>query len=91
MAIVDLENIKGKFEAGDSPGRQDYIDMIDTLAATPDISGKQDIVSGVASQSGNSGKYLTTDGNITSWATVSGGSSAEYDSDQNILTNQIFG
>jgi hypothetical protein len=36
MAIVDLENIKGKFEAGDSPGRQDYIDMIDTLAALPE-------------------------------------------------------
>ena len=38
MAIVDLENIKGKFEAGDSPGRQDYIDMIDTLAALPALT-----------------------------------------------------
>jgi hypothetical protein len=32
MAIVDIENIKSKFEAGDNPGRQDYIDMIDTLS-----------------------------------------------------------
>ena len=29
----------------------------------------------IADQTGNSGKYLTTDGSVTSWATVSGGSS----------------
>ena len=45
MAIVDLENIKGKFESRDSPGRQDYLDLIDTLAATPDISGKAPLAS----------------------------------------------
>jgi len=39
MAIVDIENVKAKFEAGDSPRSSDYIDMIDTLAAMPDISG----------------------------------------------------
>lgn len=35
MAIVDIENIKAKFESGDSPRSSDYIDMIDTLAALP--------------------------------------------------------
>jgi len=45
MAIVDIENVKAKFEAGDSPRSSDYIDMIDTLAAMPDISGKAPIAS----------------------------------------------
>jgi len=39
MSIVTVEQIKAKFEGGDSPRSTDYIDMIDTLAATPDISG----------------------------------------------------
>ena len=45
MAIVELENVKSKFESRDSPGRQDYLDLIDTLAATPDISGKAPLAS----------------------------------------------
>jgi hypothetical protein len=49
MAIVEISDLKTKFEPGDNPGRQDYLNLIDTLAATPDISGKQDIVSGVSS------------------------------------------
>jgi hypothetical protein len=36
MAIVNIENIKAKFEAGDYPRSSDYIDMIDTLAALPE-------------------------------------------------------
>jgi hypothetical protein len=35
MAIVNIENIKAKFEAGDHPRSSDYVDMIDTLAALP--------------------------------------------------------
>jgi hypothetical protein len=38
MAIVNIENIKAKFEAGDYPRSSDYIDMIDTLAALPETS-----------------------------------------------------
>ena len=34
MAIVNIESIKSKFEAGDYPRSSDYIDMIDTLGAT---------------------------------------------------------
>jgi hypothetical protein len=45
MAIVNIENIKSKFEGGYYPRSSDYIDMIDTLAATPDISGKAPIAS----------------------------------------------
>ena len=53
MAIVNIENVKAKFEAGDSPRSSDYIDMIDTLAAMPDISGKQDTASAVSNAGGS--------------------------------------
>jgi hypothetical protein len=44
------------------------------------------------SQSGNSGKYLTTDGTNTSWGTVSGGSSSPLvQSDTVISTNYSLG
>lgn len=59
MPIVDLNTIKSKFEAGDRPGVSDYINMIDTLAATPDISGKQDVIS-VATQSSWTGAVTLT-------------------------------
>jgi hypothetical protein len=36
MAIVNIEDIKAKFEAGDYPRSSDYINMIDTLAALPE-------------------------------------------------------
>ena len=36
MAIVNVESIKAKFEAGDSPRSSDYVDMIDTLASLPE-------------------------------------------------------
>jgi hypothetical protein len=39
MAIVNIETIKSKFEAGDYPRSSDYIDMIDTLASLPEGSG----------------------------------------------------
>ena len=39
MAIVNIENIKSKFEAGDYPRSSDYIDMIDTLASLPEGGG----------------------------------------------------
>ena len=39
MAIVSIEDIKAKFEAGDYPRSSDYIDMIDTLAALPESMG----------------------------------------------------
>jgi hypothetical protein len=38
MAIVNIENVKAKFESGDNPRSSDYIDMIDTLAALPETS-----------------------------------------------------
>jgi hypothetical protein len=40
------------------------------------------------SQSGNTGKYLTTDGSTTSWGTVA---APDYTSDQAVLSSQIFG
>lgn len=35
MAIVSVEDLKTKFESGDSPRSADYINLIDTLAALP--------------------------------------------------------
>ena len=49
MAIVEIESVRSKFEPGDSPKGSDYLDLIDTLAALPDISGKQDVVANVSS------------------------------------------
>jgi hypothetical protein len=36
MGIITIEQLKAKFEGGDSPRSSDYIDMIDTLAALPE-------------------------------------------------------
>ena len=49
MAIVEIELVRSKFEPGDSPKGSDYLDLIDSLAALPDISGKQDVVANVSS------------------------------------------
>ena len=42
----------------------------------------------VPSQTGNSGKYLTTNGTASSWGTVP---APNYEDDQAILSSQIFG
>ena len=55
MAIVNIENVKAKFEAGDSPRSSDYIDMIDTLASLPAVEN------------------------------------AVYDTDQAVISMQVFG
>lgn len=39
-------------------------------------------------QTGNGGKFLTTDGSALSWGTAGGGAA---DDDQNIIANQVFG
>ena len=57
MAIVNIESIKSKFEAGDSPRSSDYVDMIDTLASLPE----------------------------------GGGGSSAPDSDQAVISMQVFG
>jgi hypothetical protein len=45
MAIITVEQLKSKFEGGDYPRSTDYINLIDTLAAMPDISAKAPIAS----------------------------------------------
>jgi hypothetical protein len=45
-------------------------------------------VDALPSQTGNTGKYLTTDGTTSSWGTVP---APNYEDDQAILANQIFG
>jgi len=49
MAIVNIELIKAKFEAGDSPRSSDYVDMIDTLAALPEGGAVYDTAQAVIS------------------------------------------
>lgn len=46
-----------------------------TSSNTADIITKSYVDAVTPSQTGNSGKYLTTDGSVTSWGTVAGGSS----------------
>jgi hypothetical protein len=36
MAVITIDQLKTKFEAGDAPRSTDYIDLIDTLAVVPD-------------------------------------------------------
>jgi hypothetical protein len=36
MAVITIEQLKTKFESGDSPSRADYLDLIDTLAVLAD-------------------------------------------------------
>ena len=38
MAIITIEQLKSKFESGDSPRSVDYINLIDTLYSIPDDS-----------------------------------------------------
>jgi hypothetical protein len=46
MAIVSVEALKTKFEAGDRPVKQDYLNLIDTLATLPEggVEGPQGVV-----------------------------------------------
>jgi hypothetical protein len=53
MAIVNIENVKAKFESGDNPRSSDYIDMIDTLAALPE--GGNIVLNGVGAPSAETG------------------------------------
>jgi hypothetical protein len=39
MSIITIEQLKTKFESGDWPRSTDYMDMIDTLAALPEVGG----------------------------------------------------
>jgi hypothetical protein len=39
MAVRTLAQVKAKFESGDAPRSTDYVDLIDTLAALPDVQG----------------------------------------------------
>ena len=61
MAIISIEQLKTKFESGDSPRSTDYINMIDTLAALPEGGGAGSTVlngSGVpSSELGSNGDF----------------------------------
>jgi hypothetical protein len=76
MAIVNIENIKAKFEAGDYPRSSDYIDMIDTLASLP---------------AGGTGPQGPAGANGANGATGAAGTDAVYDTDQAVISMQVFG
>ena len=54
MARLDIEGIKAKFETGDKPNGQDFIDLIDTLISQATDLGtagnNESVVSGIESQ-----------------------------------------
>ena len=82
MAIVNIENIKAKFEAGDYPRSSDYIDMIDTLAALPENGTGPQGPQGPAGANGAAGTNGTNGSN---------GADAIYDTDQAVISMQVFG
>jgi hypothetical protein len=51
MAKINLNTLKSKFESGDRPSQQDYVDLIDTLAAQSTDLGtngnNEHVVSGI--------------------------------------------
>ena len=62
MSIITIEQLKAKFEGGDSPRSSDYMDMIDTLAALPEGGGAGGAIvrngSGVpSSETGSNGDF----------------------------------
>lgn len=57
----------------------------ETVSSQKAIKGYVDNNS-LPSQTGQSGKYLTTNGTSASWATVSGGATMTYDSTTETLT-----
>lgn len=44
MAIITVNQLKAKFEAGDYPRSTDYLDLIDTLAALPEAGAGGSVV-----------------------------------------------
>mgnify|MGYP001595183838 FL=1 len=94
----------GEFESGDTLATSlldtgtsaNQLVKLDSNAKLPAVDGSQLTgIDGLPSQSGNSGKYLTTDGSAASWGTVASGgggasdidglSDASYDSTTNSL------
>jgi hypothetical protein len=60
MAIVNIENVKAKFESGDNPRSSDYIDMIDTLAALPEPIAGSTSIAGVVQLTDSTSSTSTT-------------------------------
>jgi hypothetical protein len=62
-----------------APSSDDYVLAVDNATAASKKVTMGDLVqvAGLPSQSGNSGKYLTTDGTTPSWGTVAGGGSGD--------------
>ena len=79
MSIVTIEQLKEKFEGGDYPRSTDYINLIDTLASLPEGGiGPQ----GPAGANGAAGTNGTNGSN---------GADAIYDTDQAVISMQVFG
>lgn len=59
MPIIDIDQLKSRFESGDNPGRLDYLNLIDTLASMPEagesgLPGPQGI-QGIQGEKGDTG------------------------------------
>ena len=65
--------------------------LADVTASEPGVSGDWQDLPVIPSQTGNAGKYLTTDGSSTSWASLSGAGSADFVATGAISTGDTVG
>jgi hypothetical protein len=65
--------------------------LADVTASEPGVSADWQDLPIIPSQTGNSGKYLTTDGSSTSWASLQGAGSADFVATGAISTGDTVG
>jgi hypothetical protein len=72
MAIITIEQLKAKFESGDSPRSSDYMNMIDTLASLPEfpLGAGTGSVTSITAGTGLTGGAITSSGTINVDTTV---------------------
>lgn len=100
MAVLSIQNLLVKFGAGKSPRSQDYLDLIDTLAddrnavyfsaTAPEDTAANPLWfnTGTNELSIYDGEWIVAG---ASGATGASGENAIYDTDQAVISMQVFG
>lgn len=81
MSIQTKEYLKTRFETGDKPSQQDFIDLLDTLNDNPMTAAGDIIIGGTSGAptrlaKGDDDEVLTLVNGVPAWAAASGGSAA---------------
>lgn len=96
MAVLSIQNLLVKFGAGKSPKSQDYLDLIDTLA---DDRNAVYFAATAPEDTAANPLWFNTSTNVLSvyngeWIVVDQGPAGEdviYDTDQAVISMQVFG